>query len=531
MQLVRRYKWIILAVVGGSLAAAAEIPRLPGVVWTSGETVDSILRLVCGVVGFTIYFSFGFLQLRAATLAAFVFAACFHLATLHWLYDGAIAFFGTGTINLILTPLFVTGFIALLSLPYMAVTAVQTCWTDRLNRLPGIAPGIGRVAKHQAMTAIAVIATPVFMIGGIAVGHQLVFGFAWFEFGQWLIDFEILHGVIRLTGARWAGLVPLGAASILAYTIVHSNRFFWIASCATVLCITLALGSSVANLGDSSELRTQLTAFPHPTNMRIAVIAAPKIQGFGRGPRERISAYMAETIRLISATSSEQPIDLIVWPESVASTEIHRVAPALKRVLADRGIAADLWLGARESANDKEEYNTIYSVTGRQTLYRKRKLVPFTETMPAPQQFFAWWMLDFLQLQPRNHNLLAADVNADRFTWQSSSGPLHIFPLICYETAFAHMQSPKHEPHANALILNAGNEAWFRNETLHRYTLRQARTRAIEFARPVLRVVRNGYSGFLDARGRPVSIFREQNAVIKIPVTAVRRLPALLPTN
>lgn len=196
---------------------------------------------------------------------------------------------------------------------------------------------------------------------------------------------------------------------------------------------------------------------------------------------------MRDDLSLLShyvAATREARADWVIWPESVIRDGGTSLRP-LAEVLGPQG--GPVFAGALLPA-PAGRYNALVELRGGQPVYYKQKLVPFSEYVPSRllRSLFA-----ALEL-----NTLKTDVSA----WQSSQpafevGAAALRPLLCYEVAFTELVAPDERPQ---LLLNAGNEHWFRHALLHRMTLAMAVTRAREYGLPLVRAVTEGYSGTFD---------------------------------
>jgi apolipoprotein N-acyltransferase len=527
-----------LAIIGGCLTGLGDAPGPPAA--DPGGTIESlapIWRLLAGVLGFAFFFansglasgmpgpcapgrSRHGLALMYSGTAAFLFAAVFLATTLYWLYDGAIEFFGSGAAAIkLFAASAVTIFIAALTLPFVILSMALTGAFEFASAHKQRATAGAFIRLAQMNVYLAQIAAPFVLIALIASCHRLAFGFAWFEFGQWLLDFERAGALIHVFGARWSGAVPLGFAAAIAPAIIKIARGDPPGRSAWVILRNIGL---VCALLTPAAIALSLNEPPDAPGdrLRVALIAGvPPARG--RAPRERVALHLSETLRFARSLGSPQEIDLILWPESVADETHFTARSVLVRRLAEAGLSpkADLWFGARAPAGNESLHNTIHSLREDRVLYRKRELVPFTERLPETAAFFRWLMPHQFKFTTRNQaELSPAPSGAEGdFHWRAPNGGVFaVSAAICYESAFARLISPPADRPFPGFIVNAGNETWFEFEILKRYTLRQARARALENRLPLVRIVSGGYSGLIDARGRVVRLLRSSSAQVLV---------------
>lgn len=187
--------------------------------------------------------------------------------------------------------------------------------------------------------------------------------------------------------------------------------------------------------------------------------------------------------------------DAVIWPETAVSFLLNDAGPALP-LIAEAAGGAPVLTGIQR-ADGLRYYNSLVEITPEAqvgAVYDKFHLVPFGEYIPAGDRL--------------------ADLGIGAFAARAgmgySKGPgpavmqvgdLPPFqPLICYEAIF-----PRHlrnAPSAASWTLQVTNDAWFGRFSGPYQHLAQARLRAIETGRPLVRVANTGISAVIDARGR-----------------------------
>ena len=184
---------------------------------------------------------------------------------------------------------------------------------------------------------------------------------------------------------------------------------------------------------------------------------------------------------------------LILWPETVVTTDLNLDPPLLWRItLLARQSRAELLVGAKELAPEGE-YNALYYFRPDGTqdgTYRKRRLVPFVEQLPAEGVL---GKLPFASL-------------VSRFRSGTSSGVrtidgLRIAPMICWESAFDGVAQRAIADGAQAFVV-ATDDAWF-GKTAGPYQHAQiAQMRALETGSWIVRAAATGISGIIAPNGR-----------------------------
>jgi apolipoprotein N-acyltransferase len=205
---------------------------------------------------------------------------------------------------------------------------------------------------------------------------------------------------------------------------------------------------------------------------------------------------------------------LIVWPETVITTDLN-LAPWLEAKFSQlaRASGAELVVGSKE-LRDGREYNALYlfNRTGvLEAVYRKRRLVPFAETLPAPEIF---GKLPYMDLVSR------FGVGTDSGVFDA--GGLRFAPLICWESAFSELALDGVRDGAQVTIVST-DDAWF-GQTSGPYQHAQiSQMRAIETGNWVVRAAATGISGIIAPTGRWQEISELDREAI---VTGAVGLPA-----
>jgi apolipoprotein N-acyltransferase len=188
---------------------------------------------------------------------------------------------------------------------------------------------------------------------------------------------------------------------------------------------------------------------------------------------------------------------VVVWPESTvplsyATTDFYRQAIES----ASRQHAVDIILGsvAEDPADRSRIWNAAFLVSGGRTIghYDKIRLVPFGEYVPLRKTlFFA--------------RKLVHQVGEFQFGTHDTPlvGLFRYGPAICYEIVYP--QIPRTQVlHGADVLVTITNDAWYDGTSAPRQHLNQARLRAIETDRYLLRAATTGISAFVDPTGRVV---------------------------
>lgn len=220
--------------------------------------------------------------------------------------------------------------------------------------------------------------------------------------------------------------------------------------------------------------------------------------------------HLEKHIRLTRQAQREQRAALIVWPESsiplAHSPALMRRVSALAKELDTHlltGSAQQPKAGRPKLVRQSDNvyrlnlYNNAYLISPSGKIvqtYAKRRLVPFSEYLPAP--WLPWpdrWR-DGASTFIAGAEATVFELPAARFgaaiCWESS------FPELVRETARSGAQ----------FLVNIGNEAWFDRSAAADQILAANVFRAVENGVAIARAVNTGISGFIDPQGRIMQV-------------------------
>ncbi|HYU27192.1 MAG TPA: apolipoprotein N-acyltransferase, partial [Thermoanaerobaculia bacterium] len=188
---------------------------------------------------------------------------------------------------------------------------------------------------------------------------------------------------------------------------------------------------------------------------------------------------------------------VVVWPESTVPLSYTRTdfyRDAIESVT--RAKHADVVLGsiAEDPSDATKMWNAAFLVSDGKTIghYDKIRLVPFGEYVPLRKMlFFA-------------HKLVRA---VGEFEFGAKDTPLagrfRYGPAICYEVVYPQIPRTQVVNGADVLV-TITNDAWYDGTSAPRQHLNQARLRAVETDRYLLRAATTGISAFVTPTGRVV---------------------------
>ncbi len=216
-------------------------------------------------------------------------------------------------------------------------------------------------------------------------------------------------------------------------------------------------------------------------------------------------------------TDSQPHPDLIAWPESPAP--FYTNDPLFRDALSELARQSNAWvlagsLGIRRTPQNAERPSEIYnsaalvSPTGEWAgRYDKAHLVPFGEYVPFKDVFsFAGGLTKEVGDFSRGQSRAPLDAGGTR---------LGVF--ICYESVFP--DEVRQFAAAGAQVfVNISNDGWYGDSGAYAQHLKQARIRAVENERWLLRATNTGVTASIDPHGRVVArIPRKTRATLVAP--------------
>jgi apolipoprotein N-acyltransferase len=234
-------------------------------------------------------------------------------------------------------------------------------------------------------------------------------------------------------------------------------------------------------------------------------------------------AYEEETLKALNALkASDQWPDWVMWPECALTGRILRTNEGEwatwqinHDTLAQVRTAGpfELIYGVNELEAEKDgdrllmkpggrAYNSIAAMSPENTLqtYQKRHLVIFGETIP---------FVDSLPFLKKIYEQQSGMAFGGSFTRGESLDPLPIragdnvigaIPTVCFEDSVSRLTRKFTRP-GPQVIINVTNDGWFKQSPAAAQHFANARFRAIELRRPMLRSANTGVTAAVDSTG------------------------------
>jgi len=232
--------------------------------------------------------------------------------------------------------------------------------------------------------------------------------------------------------------------------------------------------------------------------------------------------YFSETVTELSGFSLNLPAgerlvnkpDLIIWPESPAP--FYSTDPVFRTALGELAQNAHAWIvvgnisvqNRQPSATEVFNSASLVGPDGNwRARYDKVHLVPFGEYVP-----FKRW-LSFAGGLTKEVGDFSRGVSREPL--QAGGQKLGVF--ICYESIFPD-EVRQLAKHGAQVFVNISNDGWYGDSGAYAQHLKQARMRAIENDRWLLRDTNTGVTASIDPYGRVVrSVPRKVRTALVAP--------------
>lgn len=322
-------------------------------------------------------------------------------------------------------------------------------------------------------------------------GH-LATGFPWNAIAYTAMPTPLFMQAIRLTGLYVMGGFAVYVFASPALLAERSGRRIGVALALVFVAVDIGYGwHRLANVqpADGREV-----------GLRLVQPAFEEADWRTEEGRDRVFATLLELSSDPAGYAGKSP-DIIIWPESVLPFTIEARPDARTAIGEMLKPGQTLVFGAASFAGRKpdgwpEFYNAVYVLddAGRTvSVSGKTHLVPFGEYLPF-EDFFRAIGLDALTTLPGSY------VPVDNRQMLLLPDGAALYPLICYEAVFPRLVEGQ-AAGASALV-NVTYDAWFGRTPGPFQHFAQARLRAVEAGKPLIRVGENGVTAMVDPYGR-----------------------------
>ena len=335
----------------------------------------------------------------------------------------------------------------------------------------------------------ALALAPVVWVGTEWLRGTLFTGFPWVLLGYSQSDTLAPLQVASLVGIY--GLSGLVACTSAALAIVLAPGARTARRMTTAAALVVLVGAGWA-WGSWRLGRGTLLEGP-PVRVGIVQGNVPQGQKWDPAYRDTIlERYLALT-REVAARG----VDFVIWPESSTPFVFERDAlhtEVMRAAVVRTGVP--LVFGSDQVVGPTEFYNAAFVLDAGGEIrgtYRKMQLVPFGEYIPVRSLlFFAQPLVEGFSDFSAGERLTLLPVEAYRLS-----------VAVCYEAVFPWL-SLQAVRQGSQLLTTITNDAWYGTSAAPYQHFQQARVRAVETGRYLVRAANTGISGAVDPYGRVI---------------------------
>ena len=315
-------------------------------------------------------------------------------------------------------------------------------------------------------------------------------GVPWGRLSLGQIDRLPIVSTISLFGSYWLTFLLVSTSALLGYAVYYANL--------KRLASAIAAGLFLSNLILGTVVLHQEKA-PQKA-ITVAAIQGNVENKWDLSLNETKSVYMRLTLE-----AAEEGAELILWPETALPIYLNESPKTVQWVQnIARSTGTSIVVGSYRSELTEDallEYNSLFAflpdgkIAG--SIYDKQKIVPFGEYVP---------MRDFITtiFPPLGEiNILASDLSHGKSGVTLSTPQAEIGGLICFDSIYEEVARASVQNGAEFLCL-ASNDLWFMDSAAIYMHYAQARLRAIETGRDVLRAGNSGITALIRYNGEAV---------------------------
>jgi apolipoprotein N-acyltransferase len=313
-------------------------------------------------------------------------------------------------------------------------------------------------------------------------------GFPWNLIATAIVDYTPLIQIDRAGGPYFVGALVVIPSTIAAWWITQRPP-----SIARVLAGG-ALGILILVWWGTGLVASKLIARQNDAEVMTAALLQPNISQEMRWDESNVLAIYQRMIAMTEEAAGHGA-QVVIWPEStvpLSFTETRFYRDSIEQLSHDRHIDIILGSVATDPARPNRLWNSAFLVSGGRTIghYDKIRLVPFGEYVPLRRVLF------FAEKLVRAVGEFEFGTNDFPL-----AGKLPYGPAICYEIVYPQITRAQVR-HGAEVLVTITNDAWYDGTAAPAQHLWQARLRAIEDDRYLLRAGTTGISAFIDPTGR-----------------------------
>lgn len=371
-------------------------------------------------------------------------------------------------------------------------------------------------------------------------------GFSWNGLGVAFHDTPVLAQSADLVGITGLAFMPVFMSAVIIQTArrlggeaqtgkLKARLDFSVA--ALFLALQFCYGVwRIQNVTgwETSAVKALLVQENIPQDIKWEPRASADIRlGYAEATASALQALEQDDLRMLEENVNGDAValqvpDIVIWPESALPSpllfgdgyegyffygETRHLIEEMIRPLGDFTLIAGMneaeAVFGEEFINFREggaRYNSIVMMKPEGDLavsvdtYRKKHLVIFGEYIPFMEQLpFLSDLFKFSSGMDFTGGF-SAGISTEPLTVDTSNGEVQLIPTVCFEDSVGRL-TRKFVRSAPQVIVNVTNDGWFKESEAAAQHMANAKFRAIELRRPMIRSANTGVSGIVSATG------------------------------
>lgn len=313
-------------------------------------------------------------------------------------------------------------------------------------------------------------------------------GFPWNLIATALIDYPSFVQLDRFAGPYFLGALVVLPSVVMAWFVTQPAQ-----PIARVVVVG-SLGIVILVWWGTGLVASKLIVRPRGNPTTTAALLQPNISQEMRWDEDNVLTIFRKMTGM-TVEAANKGAKIIVWPEStvpLSYTETPFYKDTIEQLSRQYGVDIILGSVATDPKRPASLWNSAFLVSGGQTIghYDKIRLVPFGEYVPLRRVLF------FAEKLVRAVGEFEFGTNE-----QPLAGKRKYGLAICYEVVFPQITRTQVLNGADVLV-TITNDAWYDGTSAPEQHLWQARMRAVEDDRYMLRAGTTGISAFIDPTGQ-----------------------------